>query len=248
MKTFFKLFLCLSSLLLLCNCNNKNDIKLSGNDEILTEVDLGLSVKWANMNLGAERPEDFGKYYALGHVQPYDTIPVYDFDLPDSPEKWLVEHTWLGFGGDWSDPSNEIGRPHYCGIVLPKYDAASYQTDNRWRIPTPEEWMELGQKCKWIWGSYKSVQGFYIKGPNGNSIFLPAAGEAESKYGDKLKGAYRSSFVWDGGATWGVYFYEPKNTNNPTIALDNPEHFGDVHFESWGCQVPISIRPVKVKE
>lgn len=223
MKTLIYILSCISCLLLLCDCNQDKEIKLSGNDNRLSDVDLGLSVKWANMNLGAERPEDFGKYYALGHVQPYDTIPN-DYELP--PEKWLRED----------------------GIVLPKYDAASYQTDNRWRIPTVEEWMELGQKCKWKWGSYKSVQGFYIKGPNGNSIFLPAAGDAEARYGDKLKGAYRSSFVWDEGATWGVYFNEPNNTNNPTIALDTPEHTGDVRFESWGCQVPISIRPVKVKE
>jgi uncharacterized protein (TIGR02145 family) len=31
-------------------------------------VDLGLSVQWANMNVGAEKVEDFGKYYSWDEV------------------------------------------------------------------------------------------------------------------------------------------------------------------------------------
>ena len=85
MKSFIRLFMCSWCIFFLCNC--KHEIKLSGNDDVLSEVDLGLSVNWANMNLGAESPENFGKYYALGTVEPYDSIPS-SFDLPNDRNEW----------------------------------------------------------------------------------------------------------------------------------------------------------------
>ena len=36
----------------------------------LEMVDLGLSVKWANMNLEASRPEDNGAFYTWGETSP----------------------------------------------------------------------------------------------------------------------------------------------------------------------------------
>jgi hypothetical protein len=85
-----------------------------------------------------------------------------------------------------------------------------------------------------------------------SSIFLPAAGDTESRYGDKPSGAYRSSYVWDRGATYNVYFKKPENSTPPSIALDvnfvNLEGRGDVYFGSYGCHVPISIRPVRTKD
>lgn len=35
-------------------------------------VDLGLSVKWAQRNLGAENPWDFGTYFAWGEIEGKD--------------------------------------------------------------------------------------------------------------------------------------------------------------------------------
>lgn len=222
MKNFVSIFVFCCSTLLLYDC--KHDIILSGNDAVLSEVDLGLSVKWANMNLGAKKPEGFGNYYALGDVQPYDSIP-YTIELPNNWDEWVDS----------------------LGIVLPKYDAASYSTDNKWRIPTDEEWIELVKECKWNWVSYKGVEGYYIEGPNGNSIFLPAAGNTESKYGDEFSGAYRSSYVFDGGATYNVYFTKPRNGTSPTITLEIVDGRGDVYFDCYGCHVPISIRPVRTQ-
>lgn len=37
-------------------------------------VDLGLSVKWATCNLGANAPEEFGDYYAWGETRPKETF------------------------------------------------------------------------------------------------------------------------------------------------------------------------------
>ena len=36
-------------------------------------VDLGLSVKWATCNVGADSPEDYGDYFAWGETEPKST-------------------------------------------------------------------------------------------------------------------------------------------------------------------------------
>lgn len=214
---------CFIFLLSLIACRNEN--KVSGDDSVMMEIDLGLSVKWANMNIGASKPEEFGNYYALGCVTPFDSVPIY-LEYPTDEE--------------WHDS---------VGVVLPKYDAACYHTNNTWRIPTYEEWTELTDKCKWQWGNYNGVEGYFVEGPNGNSIFLPAAGNTESKYGDASNGGYRCSYVWDGGATFSLYFIKPQNASSPKISseLDALEQ-ADVFWSPYGCQVPASIRAVKVEQ
>lgn len=58
-------------------------------------------------------------------------------------------------------------------------------------MPTQAEHDELQEKCTWTWASQNGVNGYKVKGPNGNSIFLPAAGDRlgddlydEGSYGD----------------------------------------------------------------
>lgn len=53
-----------------------------------------------------------------------------------------------------------------------------------WRMPTGNELMELKDKCTWSWVSYKGKKGYKGIGPNGNSIFLPAADHYNSDYSD----------------------------------------------------------------
>ena len=43
-------------------------------------------------------------------------------------------------------------------------------------MPLPEEIEELIAECEWTWTTLNNVNGYEVKGPNGNSIFLPAAG------------------------------------------------------------------------
>lgn len=214
----FILFLC-GIIGVFYSCNSK-DVTITNAESPMTEVDLGLSVKWSNMNLGASKPEEFGRYYVLGDVQPHDSI--YDFQLPS---------------GEWYDS---------LGVVYLQYDAAYYHTNKKWRIPTLDEWEELGAKCKWRWVTYNGVEGYRVEGPNGNSIFLPAAGSTESKYGDPLEGFYRSSCIWDGGASFSVFFSKPQSMKSPQITLGEDKK-GDVCEGSTGCHVPASVRPVKAK-
>ena len=112
-------------------------------------VDLGLSVKWATYNVGANSPEEYGNLY------------------------------------DW-DESQLLG------------------TGN-WRLPTEVELSELYGKCNWEWTIEKGVYGYKVSGPNGNSIFLPAAGFRHCSGNVNIVracGFYWSSSPKDSENTW----------------------------------------------
>ena len=83
----------------------------------------------------------------------------------------------LGLSVYWKN-SNESG--YYT------YDEAVERFGNR--LPTKEQYDELSQKCEWKWNGSK--KGYDIKGPSGNSIFLPAAGVRDCGGGVDNVGTY----------------------------------------------------------
>ena len=57
-----------------------------------------------------------------------------------------------------------------------EWDRINYLVGGHWRLPTESEINELMNKCVWSRGTLNGVEGVYVKGPNGNSIFFPLAG------------------------------------------------------------------------
>ena len=114
-------------------------------------VDLGLSVKWAACNIGASSPSDYGDYYAWGETSTKSTYNHYN------SKTWEVA----------------IGSS-IAGHV--STDVAHCLWGRKWRLPTSDELQELADKCTWVWTSVDGHNGYRITGPNGQSIFLPAAG------------------------------------------------------------------------
>ena len=95
--------------------------------------------------------------------------------------------------------------------VLPaSADAATANWGAGWRMPTREEMQELRDKCTWTWMS----KGYKVTGPNGNGIFLPAAGyrNVSELYDVGSYGGYwSSSLLSDGtGGAWLLYFNSDK--------------------------------------
>lgn len=118
-------------------------------------VDLGLSVKWAGWNIGASSPQENGDYFAWGETAEKE---LYHWD----------NYCFMNAEGNYDFPSDNI-----CGT---KYDAATVKWGNEWRMPTTEELQELIDNCEWEYAQYKDKWGYFVTGPNGNSIFIPAAG------------------------------------------------------------------------
>src|SRR5574344_779010 len=143
------------ALLILNSCSKDDDTTLGGVSKI-TAVDLGLSVKWASCNVGASSPEEYGGYYAWGEIE------------EKSDYSWS---TYKYCNGTYSTCMN-IG----SDISGTQYDVAHVKWGGSWRMPTHTEFYELYNKCTSTWTTYNGVYGRKFVGPNGNSIFLPAAG------------------------------------------------------------------------
>ena len=128
-------------------------------------VDLGLSVKWACCNVGANSPEDYGDYFAWGETSPKEYYDEGNYQhWPDYNED-----------GFWSTINSDISGT--------QYDAATANWGGSWRMPTETEQQELLNNCAWTWTSLNGVNGMEVTGPNGNSIFLPAAGSSSGYVG-----------------------------------------------------------------
>ena len=129
-------------------------------------VDLGLSVKWAAYNVGATKPEEYGGYYAWGETEEKE-----DYSL--ETYKWC-NGTSISITKYCTDSSD--GTVDNKTVLDPEDDVAHVKWGGDWRMPTREEQDELRNNCTWEWTTLNGVNGYKVTGPNGNSIFLPAAG------------------------------------------------------------------------
>ena len=189
--------------------------------KILPEaVDLGLSVKWATCNVGASCPEDYGDYFAWGETEPKD-----DF------------YSWIRY--KWcNDNYNNLTK--YCndnsyGIADNKStlelndDAAHSNWGGEWRMPTKDELKELLSNCTLNWTTLNGINGYQVIGPNGNSIFLPAAGQhmhsMSSRIGEDIN--YWSSSI----------------AGQPFIAMALSSS-GNIRYTPKERYIGISVRPV----
>lgn len=116
-----------------------------------TAVDMGLSVYWADRNVGASSASDYGHYYAWGETKTKSSYAESNNTTSDVSLS------------DWSGNST--------------YDAARANWGSAWRTPTQSECNELISNCSWTWTTQNGCKGYLVKGPSGNSIFLPAAGD-----------------------------------------------------------------------
>ena len=143
---------------------------LTDEGKLAQSVDLGLSVKWATYNLGAQSSTDPGSYFSWG-----STTPGTDFSLSN--------YQWYNATTDkFNIPSTTISDTDN--------DAAVQLWGGTWRMPTESEISELIKNCTWT----KTDAGFKIKGTNGNEIFLPFTG----MYSGTSLGSDTKCYYWSG--------------------------------------------------
>lgn len=145
-------------------------------------VDLGLpsGLLWASFNLGATNPEEFGDYYAWGETEThYSSL---------NPLTWKVGmedgYAWSNyqFGSSDDGPFSKYNTTDQLTVLETGPngdDVASKVLGGSWRMPTYNEWGVLMNYCKWEWKTTAdgyACNGYLVSG-NGNSIFLPAAGQ-----------------------------------------------------------------------
>ena len=171
-------------------------------EQIHEYVDLGLSVKWATCNVGANKPEDYGDYFAWGETEPKRTY------------KWRT-YKWCRGSRESQTKyctSSSFGTVDNKTVLEAADDAACVNWGGNWRMPTKAEQDELREKCTWTWTTQNGVKGYKVTSmSNGKSIFLPAAGY---RNGSSLYDAGSYGYCWssslDTGSpynAWDVYIY-----------------------------------------
>lgn len=135
-------------------------------------VDLGLSVQWADMNVGAKSCYEYGEYVSWGETAPkhfYGEKYPYAHYKYDASKKGFLIYKYN------SQPIK--------GCVVDNLEALESSDDfayvkdgHRWRIPSQAQVEELRDKCTWRYVVESMCHGYRVTGPSGNSIFLPLGG------------------------------------------------------------------------
>ena len=200
-------------------------------------VDLGLSVKWANMNVGASSESDFGKYFAWGETTGYDSSDGHSFG-------------WANYslcGGSNTTMTKYCNKEGY-GTVDNKTtleaadDAATANWGSPWRMPTKAEMQELADtksntaEYTWELTTVDGHKGYRItRNSTGANIFLPASGNyGGSLYDQNSFGYYWSSSLdEESGSNPSNSYYLGTNNTNAGVYNWNSRYLG------------LSVRPVQ---
>ncbi len=131
-------------------------------------VDLGLpsGTLWATCNVGANSPEEYGDYFAWGETEPKSTYSWATYKWCNGSSTSMTKYC----------KSSSYGTVDNRTELLPEDDAAYVNWGASWRMPTKTQYDELKLECTWTWSTRNGVNGRLVTGPNGNSLFLPAAG------------------------------------------------------------------------
>ena len=180
-------------------------------------VDLGLSVNWATVNIGATKPEEAGDFFAWGETEPKETF---------TKENYTAGSKYNAMDG--------------LEVLEATDDAAIQNWGNGWRMPTSEEQEELldANNCTWTWTTVNGVTGYQITsevpGYEGNSIFLPFELFISAFGSTVLQSAYWSSSIYTKYNQW---------TTAHTIWFHGSMH----RQADQGRESGLLIRPVREK-
>ena len=164
-------------------------------------VDLGLSVRWARFNVGAKIESDLGGLFGFGDLTGCNNSIQVD-DYPATADTYKTAY--------------DIANAVYGGKVT---------------LPTAADFEELFSLCTSKWTEQNGVAGFELTGPNGNSIFLPAAGSRvmNDVTDQNVKGFYMTGTV---------------NPSNPNFAISYEFTSGMQAKTTTARYQAIAVRPV----
>ena len=191
---------------------------------------------WAETNIGAENPEDYGYYFWWGDTVGYkrEGNAWVASDGSSRNFSFASENT-----PTWGKDVNRLKHDGWItedGVLMPEHDAAHVHWGGNWRMPMEQELKDLHEKCDWTWTTKKGVEGYIICGRRKYAsarIFLPAAG-----YGCKtwLGNSDSYGYHWSSVAHSSNYGYRSWN-----LYFDSGSHGTDCYYRHFG----FSVRPVQ---
>ena len=193
---------------------------------------------WAETNVGAEEPEEYGLYFWWG-----DTI-----GYRREGNAWVASdgssQNFSFVGSDNTPTHNKsvatlrregwVVTKGETDILAPEHDAAQAHWGGSWRMPTIAEFSALDSNCVWTWTSTNGVNGYVVRGCGdyaSASIFLPATG-----FG------FESFLYSGGGSCWSsVPSSDSDDTRSRYLYFNSGGHGTSLGARSYGR----SVRPVQ---
>ena len=209
---------------------------------------------WADTNIGAEKPEDYGFYFWWGDTVGYKhegeawvasdgSSSDFEFGEKHTPTcgkslSILKSEGWV-IGGE--ERQSLLGKlfgvkAKEDSVLTTKHDAAQVHWGGDWRMPTNQELKDLCNKCDWTWTAMNGVNGYVVCG-RGNyasvSIFLPSAG-----FGHEVSLGHAGST----GAYWASVPHSDYNDSEAwDLGFNSGSHSVSYYYRYFGQ----SIRPVQ---
>ena len=188
-------------------------------------IDLGLpsGTRWACCNVGADKPEAYGGYYAWGETEEkrvYNDVTYQHCTGEDTDGDGMYDD-----GCVWQSLDYQIAGT--------QYDVAHVQWGGSWVMPSHDQQVELLDNCTYEWAKKNGVEGIQFTGPNGGTIFLPASG---FRMDDHIRSVNWSGRYWSstrhtpyGSRAYIILIY----TNSPSASRTE-----------WERIVGLTVRPV----
>lgn len=185
--------------------NDEEETRLAGREVQqygkVKMVDLGLSILWADCNVGGDSESPIGGLY--GWADP----------TGEKTSQNVADYVPLRKYLSGRIPMNISGT---------EYDIATIKWGKEWRMPSKENWKELIEKCKWTKEKAFQVYGYRVEGPNGNSIFLPNTG---LRFGETIyntdAGCYWTSEMVMNDRECAYYYYFNREKHNDIVSTKN---------------------------
>ena len=161
-------------------------------------VDLGLSVKWAKCNVGAEKEEEYGLYFQWGDTSGYTAEQVTGSSTPHKDFSW-ADYKYSNNGGSTETDMTKYNSSDGKTVLEASDDAATANMGSSWRMPTEAEFNELINTANTTsaWTTVNRVYGVTFtskkSGYTDKYVFFPAAGYC---YNGILRNKGSYGYVW----------------------------------------------------
>ena len=169
---------------------------------------------WAECNVGATKPEEYGYYFWWGDTVGYTNTGSGWISVKDGTSILFTDSgTAASTYKKDKAALQSAGYIDSTGNLVAAHDAATAHFGSPWRMPTDAEFSALVSNCTTTWITTNGVNGRLITGKGdyaNRSIFLPAAGKGyDSLLYFPWYGHFWSSSPNSGTSSYarGLYFY-----------------------------------------
>lgn len=213
-------------------------------------VDMGLSVDWAECNIGANNPEEYGWYFMWGGTIPYNSdrtpiiggpainfgyyshCPYWESGTSDQITKWSKYTA--------TDDYSSTGVADNKLILEPVDDAAYVHIGGDCRMPTEDEYDELLNACNTTWVTNYNGTGingrlFTLKSDSTKTLFFPASGNLRAT-------------SWNNAGSYGYCWSSSLSSSNSYRGLLFAFHSEGYGIEYNGRYFGLPVRAVKPKQ